>query len=205
MRLIRECLPDVVVCDVMLGAAPIGLDVGARLDAAGLLGTRVLLLSYFAAALPKNLDSIRAAGVLDKAIEPERLGHAVLELGRNGTLSAPARRRAHRSAGPRPPSEREAEIMRRIAEGSSNVEVASALGISDRTVETHLQRLCAALPSRWSHAVGDLRRPSRLDWASIDTLIAGAARAMAGHLGACDRQKLLSPVSLTWRVDRPRP
>ena len=47
-------------------------------------------------------------------------------------LSRTARRR---------PSERELEVIERVIGGATNAEVATSLGLSERTVESHLRRL----------------------------------------------------------------
>lgn len=42
-------------------------------------------------------------------------------------------------------TERECEVLNRLAEGRSNKDIADRLGISDRTVQKHLQRIYAKL------------------------------------------------------------
>ena len=39
------------------------------------------------------------------------------------------------------PTERELEVIRRVAVGESNAEIGAALDIAERTVESHLRRL----------------------------------------------------------------
>ena len=41
----------------------------------------------------------------------------------------------------RPPSEREIQLIEKLAAGNTNVQIAYALGISSRTVESHMRRL----------------------------------------------------------------
>lgn len=53
------------------------------------------------------------------------------------------------------PSTREREIIQLLAEGSSNKEVASALGISEKTVETHRAAIMRKLGL---HSIGELVR-----------------------------------------------
>jgi DNA-binding NarL/FixJ family response regulator len=42
---------------------------------------------------------------------------------------------------PRMPTDRELEVIRRVALGQSNAEIGEALDIAERTVESHLRRL----------------------------------------------------------------
>lgn len=53
------------------------------------------------------------------------------------------------------PTSREREIIQLLAEGSSNKEVASALGISEKTVETHR---AAVMRKLGLHSIGELVR-----------------------------------------------
>jgi DNA-binding NarL/FixJ family response regulator len=56
-------------------------------------------------------------------------------------------------------SERETEVLRLIAQGHSNKEIAQALGLSDKTVKTHVHRVLAklGLPSRTQAALYAIR------------------------------------------------
>ena len=42
---------------------------------------------------------------------------------------------------PRRPSDRELEVLRLLTTGASNDEIAGRLGLSDKTVESHLRRM----------------------------------------------------------------
>ena len=42
---------------------------------------------------------------------------------------------------PRSPSEREREVIAAVVAGRTNAEIAAALGLSEKTIETHLPRL----------------------------------------------------------------
>jgi DNA-binding CsgD family transcriptional regulator len=68
-------------------------------------------------------------------------------------------------------TQRETEILTRVADGMSSVQVATSLGISPRTVENHKQRIFAKLGVRsQAHAVavtlasGDLAARAAMGW-----------------------------------------
>lgn len=72
-------------------------------------------------------------------------------------------------------SQRETEILSRVAEGMSSLQVAMSLGISSRTVENHKQRIFAKLGVRsQAHAVAV-------------ALASGDLPAMVAGLGQCAR------------------
>jgi DNA-binding NarL/FixJ family response regulator len=135
--------PDVVVCDLWLDGAPTGLDALAALT--GPIGQatapRVLVLSgldqpsFLRAAFEGG-----AAGYLSKASPVERIVEAIVTVARGGTAFPAITLRALREA-PRRPSERELGAIRLVARGASNDEIAVGLGISIKTVESHLRRL----------------------------------------------------------------
>lgn len=141
LRMIERLRPDVVVCDVMMGDEPAGLELPARIANSRASGTPVLFLSEFASAtLYSRAISVGGAGYLHKTVEPEGLRAAILAVAGGATVFP---RSAIRPAvgGPRRPSPREAEILTLVADGATNGEAAARLGISDKTVETHLARL----------------------------------------------------------------
>jgi len=88
-----------------------------------------------------------AAGYVRKDAEPEVLLAAVRAVARGKTYIDPSASReildATTSAGDLTP--RETEILRQLALGRSNKEIADALSISDETVKTHVGRVFAKL------------------------------------------------------------
>jgi DNA-binding NarL/FixJ family response regulator len=139
IALIRDLRPDVVLCDIWLGGAPTGLDL-LRLMAER-PGPRVLMLSGFeqASFLRAAFDG-GAAGYLSKASDMDTILEAVVAVAAGGTRFPDATLSALRDA-PRRPSAREVEALRLLTRGSSNDEIAVGLGISIKTVESHLRRL----------------------------------------------------------------
>jgi DNA-binding NarL/FixJ family response regulator len=86
---------------------------------------------------------------------PEAAARELAAQGRAGVLdpdavSAVLAAAGHVSAGPRPPrpadlTERQVEVLRLVARGSSNPEIARSLVISRRTAERHVQDIYAKI------------------------------------------------------------
>jgi DNA-binding NarL/FixJ family response regulator len=132
---------DVLVCDIQLAGHAEGLQV---LDAARALPK--------AACRPARLrvrPRVRHAG----RDRPRRRRLPRQGLGGRGDRRRDPRgcRRVARSSGrptstplarrPAGPTGRELEVIARVVAGSTNAEVAAELGLSEKTVETHLHRL----------------------------------------------------------------
>jgi DNA-binding NarL/FixJ family response regulator len=141
--LVERALPDVVLCDLWLDGEPGGLDVLAALTAGDgrRQPPRVLVLSGF--DQPSFLRAAfegGAAGYVSKASPVGAIVDAVLAVARGETAFPAVTLRALRDA-PRRPSAREMGAIRLLARGASNDEIAVGLGISIKTVESHLRRL----------------------------------------------------------------
>lgn len=130
---------DVLLCDVQLEGSD-GLrvlDIARQADPAA----AVLLISghghhsIIRAAVERG-----AAGYLDKSVEVETIIAAVRTVAGGGTVYAAADLAEARRA-PRTPSERERQVIAAVVAGRTNAEIAAALGLSEKTIETHLHRL----------------------------------------------------------------
>jgi DNA-binding NarL/FixJ family response regulator len=156
----RAMTPDVVLMDIRMPTMD-GLEATAEVVRQG-LATRVLVLTTF------DLDeyvyeAVRAgaSGFLLKDVAPAELVHAVRTVANGDALVAPAitRRLLEQFiAGPKPGArapehlshltDRELEVLRHVARGMSNLEVAAALHLSEATVKTHMTRVLAKLQLR---------------------------------------------------------
>jgi DNA-binding NarL/FixJ family response regulator len=139
ITLIDEVRPDVVLCDIWLGGSPAGLDV--LRSTAGSRRSRVLMLSGFEqASFLRAAFEGGAAGYLSKASDLDEILEAVVAVAAEETRFPDVTLQALRDA-PRRPSAREVEALLLLARGSTNDEIAACLGISIKTVESHLRRL----------------------------------------------------------------
>jgi DNA-binding NarL/FixJ family response regulator len=135
-----SCLrPDVVVCDVQMGGEVEGLRLLERHARPG--GPAFLMLSaYHYPSLFRAAHDRGAAGYLLKTAQVTDVVAAVKTVAAGGQVYSSTLLRAIRGA-PRRPSEREMDVLRLVASGATNEEVAQQLVLSLKTVESHLRRL----------------------------------------------------------------
>jgi DNA-binding NarL/FixJ family response regulator len=152
LLLAPQLQPDLVLLDINLpGADGLRLlrELGPRLP-----DTRIVMLTV-SASRRDLLEAMRngAAGYLTKDLSPEALQRAVRGI-RSGDLPMSRGMAAdvvqslaagHRRGGPTQTdnplaalSDREQQVLRHLADGLTDREIATRLGISPRTVETHV-------------------------------------------------------------------
>ncbi|MEU0506774.1 response regulator transcription factor [Nocardia sp. NPDC005998] len=154
-----ELAPDVVLMDVRMPRMD-GVAATARICAQ--TSAKVLVLTMFHAD-EYVYDALRAgaSGFLLKDVRREQLVEAVRVVAAGEALLAPAVTRrliadlAHRGQ-PRPDlmrqldelTERERDILRNLARGLSNAELAATLVVSEHTVKSHISSVFAKLGLR---------------------------------------------------------
>ena len=162
VRVCRDLKPDVVLMDVRMPSLD-GIEATRQLAGTGESGPRVLILTTF--DLDEYVfDALRAgaSGFLLKDVTAERLFDAVRVVAAGEALLAPAvtrrligeftRLRPAKDAAPSAAlgvlTPRETEVLRLVAEGLSNPEVAHRLVVTEETVKTHVSRILAKLGLR---------------------------------------------------------
>jgi two-component system, NarL family, response regulator DevR len=130
--------PDVVLCDVQLESGTDGL---AVVDATVAAGRRAIVLTSFdRSSVMRAAFDHGASGFLDKGADMASIIRAIRTVADGGSAFSAASLDAVRY-GTRQPSEREVAVMRELQLGATSEEIGARLGISGRTVESHLRRL----------------------------------------------------------------
>jgi DNA-binding NarL/FixJ family response regulator len=162
VRICRELRPDVVVMDVRMPGTD-GIEATRQLAGSGPDGPRILILTTF--DLDEYVyDALRAgaSGFLLKDVTAEQLFDAVRVIAAGDALLAPAITRrligefAQLHPKPEAPSTpalteltpRETEVLRLVAEGLSNPEIAARLIVTEETVKTHVSHVLRKLGLR---------------------------------------------------------
>jgi DNA-binding NarL/FixJ family response regulator len=163
VRMSRELRPDVVLMDVRMPGTD-GIEATRQLTGRA-DGPRVIILTTF--DLDEYVyDALRAgaSGFLLKDVTAERLFDAVRVVAAGEALLAPAVTRRLISEFARLPpkaadrhapaaaiaelTHRETEVLRLLAEGLSNPEIAGRLVVTEETVKTHVSRVLHKLGLR---------------------------------------------------------
>ena len=161
LELVRQLAPDVVLLDIRMPGLD-GIETTRRLLQQPAPVPRILVLTTF------DLDEYvyeamkaGASGFILKNVPPAKLVDAVRTVATGDALLAPAitRRMIERfvqrppaSAGTPPQlgelTERELDVLRLIARGHSNAEIAGSLYLSQATVKSHVNRVLSKLDLR---------------------------------------------------------
>ena len=137
--LIETTDPDVVVCDLSIGGELGGLDLVRRFGRSG--RPRILVLSGFSQpALVRATYDAGAAGFVAKDLDVDEIVASIVAVAA-GERRFPAAGHDILGTAQRPPSGRELQAISLVADGATNDEIAARLGISVKTVESHLRRL----------------------------------------------------------------
>jgi two-component system, NarL family, response regulator LiaR len=150
---IRVLQPDVVLLDLLMPRMD-GIEVTRRV-AIESPSTHILVLTSFAAD-DKVFPAIKAGalGYLLKDTGPQELVGAIRQVYRGESWLSPAIARrllqelvgpSDRTLTPDPLTERELGVLKVVAQGKSNQEIAEALVISEATVRTHVSSILSKL------------------------------------------------------------
>lgn len=156
---IRRARPDVVLLDVRMPKKS-GLDVLRELHGAGDLPPTILLTTFDDDEALLEGVKAGARGYLLKDVSLEQLTDAIRAVARGGTVIRPAvtervlrglehvRRDFDALSPPDPLTKREVEVLRLMAGGYSNREIAEALGTAEGTVKNHTSSILSKLGVR---------------------------------------------------------
>jgi DNA-binding NarL/FixJ family response regulator len=150
--------PDVVLMDLAMPVLD-GIEATKRIVAAGSQARILVVTSHDDDSLVLRALRAGATGFFLKDAAADRLAEAVRAVAKGDTLLAPpiAKRLVEAQLGgtraslrPRfnPLTERERDIVRRLARGLSNAALARELGLSEATIKTHVTRLLTKLGVR---------------------------------------------------------
>lgn len=152
VRCVEELVPDVVLMDLVMPNSD-GIEATRRIRALS-PSTRVIVITSFADD-EKVFAAVKAGagGYLLKDIQPQELGEAIRTVHRGEALLHPAVAaklmqefaETSRRSSPDALSGRELEVLRLIARGRSNKEIALDLGVAEKTVKTHVSNILQKL------------------------------------------------------------
>ena len=158
---VRSARPDVALMDIRMPVMD-GIEATRRIVGSGPEAPRVLMLTTY------DLDEYvfeafqaGASGFLLKDVPPDQLVGGIRVVASGEALVAPAitrrlietfvsdrARRASRPQGIEELTDRELDVLRLVARGLSNAEIAAHLVVSDTTVKTHVGRILSKLSLR---------------------------------------------------------
>lgn len=131
---------DVLLCDMQLAGGAEGLRLLATRHEPWQRPAVVILSGFDQPSLIRAAFERGAAGYLVKTAPLDAILDAVRVVAAGGTVFSASAVGAVRSA-PRRPSDREIQVLGLVGAGASNGEVAATLGVSEKTVESHLRRM----------------------------------------------------------------
>ncbi len=156
---VPEINPDVVLLDMRMPGKS-GLEVLQELAAAGTLPPTIILTTFDDDELVLAGIKSGAKGYLLKDVSLEELVGAIKTVAAGGSMVKPAvtqrllkglqnmRTEFSSLDRPDPLTERETEILRLMAGGYSNKEIANSLGVAEGTVKNHVSNILSKMGVR---------------------------------------------------------
>jgi len=159
VRAIPEIRPDVVLLDMRMPQMS-GLDVLLALSEAGTLPPTIILTTFDDDELVLAGIKAGARGYLLKDVALEELVNAVKTVAEGGSMVKPVvtqrllkglenlKTDFYSLDRPDPLTERETEILRLMAGGYSNKEIANSLGVAEGTIKNHVSNILSKMGVR---------------------------------------------------------
>jgi len=159
VRSIAEIKPDVVLLDMRMPGMS-GLDVLKALSEAGTLPPTIILTTFDDDEMVLGGIKAGARGYLLKDVALEELVSAVKTVAEGGSIVKPAvTQRLLKGLEnlktdfssldrPDPLTDRETEILRLMAGGYSNKEIANSLGVAEGTIKNHVSNILSKMGVR---------------------------------------------------------
>lgn len=148
LALVEELHPDVVLCDLRLGDGIDGIQTTAALRALDPAPAVLILTTFDRDAEILGAIEAGAAGYLLKDVAPEVIVDGIRRAANGETVLAPelAVRVLKGMRSPLPKlTSREIDVLRLLAVGSTNKEIARKLFVSEATVKSHLVHIFSKL------------------------------------------------------------
>jgi len=159
VRIIPEVRPDVVLLDMRMPQMS-GLDVLLTLSKSGALPPTIILTTFDDDELVLAGIKAGARGYLLKDVALEELVGAVKTVAEGGSMVKPVvtqrllkglenlKTDFYSLDRPDPLTERETEILRLMAGGYSNKEIANSLGVAEGTIKNHVSNILSKMGVR---------------------------------------------------------
>jgi DNA-binding NarL/FixJ family response regulator len=159
IEVVRRTSPDVVLLDLRMPKKS-GVDVLRELQATGTLPPTIILTTFDDDEALFEAVRAGARGYLLKDVSLERLTDAIRAVAAGESLIRPAitervlrglehvRREFDALSPPDPLTKREVEVLRLMAGGYSNREIAEALGSAEGTIKNHTSSILSKLGVR---------------------------------------------------------
>lgn len=136
--------PDVVLCDLRLGAGIDGIQTTAALRALDPAPAVLVLTTFDRDAEILGAIEAGASGYLLKDVAPDVIVDGILRAAKGETFLAPdlATRILNGLRNPLPRlTSREVEVLRHMATGAANKDIARALFVTEATVKSHIAHI----------------------------------------------------------------